>query len=109
MEKLKKYRLGNQPTEYELVTEYLGWLPEDASSWWDVFQIMVSSSEITGKEITITNPEKNKKITIIIDHRIVKDAFPMSFFVEERAKNWYDFCIVSSKDKPSEKFIIPLH
>ena len=109
MATLKKYRLGNQPDEYELVTEYLGWLPEDGSNWDDVFPFFASSPEKGREEVTLVNPEKNKKVTIIIDHRIIKDAFPMSFYGEEGSEDWHNFCIVSSKDEPSKKFIIPLH
>lgn len=107
---IKKYRLGNQSTEYKLVTKYLGWLPDDGSNWRDFFSLLEATfSEIKDKEATITDPEKNKKITIIIDRQITKDAFPISFYGEERSKDWSNFCIVSNKEKPSEKFIIPLY
>ena len=29
----KKYCLGNQPGEYELSDDYLGWIPEGFSGW----------------------------------------------------------------------------
>lgn len=105
----KKYRLGNQNQEYELRTKYLGWLPSDGSSWKKVFPLLSLSSEIEGKELTLTNPEGNQSVTLIIDHEIIKGAFPLSFYGEERAKNWYNFCVVSTREMPLEKFIIPLH
>jgi hypothetical protein len=105
----KKYRLGNQPEEYELVTKYLGWVPEKDLDWDNVFPILSSSSETKGKEVTIVNSRKDSMVTLVIDHRIIKDAFPMSFYGEDRADNWHHFCIVSMKDTPAEKFIIPLH
>jgi hypothetical protein len=104
----KKYRLGNQPKEYELVTNYLGWLPEHKKDWFD-FLFPFNSSEIRGRKIIILNPQKTEKIEIILHQQIIKDAFPLSFFGEERAKNWHHFCIVSKADKATEQFIIPLH
>lgn len=109
MEKNKKYRLGNQDVEFELVTRYLGWLPEGVKDWGDIFSPLTPSSETNGKEVTLINPEKDEKVSIIIDHLVIKDAFPLSFYGEERARFWRYFCIVSNKDKPLEKFIIPLH
>lgn len=106
----KKYRLGNKPEEYELVTKYLGWFPEDNNSWEHLFFPFIPlSSEIKNKEIVIVSPNKTDKATIILHHQIIKDAFPLSFFGEERSKNWHHFCIVSTKENSNEKFIIPLH
>ncbi len=107
---VKRYRLGNQDKEYELVTEYLGWLPKNEFTWEGVFPALTLSSETKDKEVTLMSPnEEAHEVTVIIDHQITKDAFPMSFYREDRSKDWHNFCIVSSKDKPSEKFIIPLH
>lgn len=105
----KKYRLGNQPEEYELVTKYLGWTPEKELDWDNVFPMLSSISETKGKKVTIVNGQKDSRVNLIIDHRIIKDAFPMEFYGEERADNWCQFCIVSTEDLPEEKFIIPLH
>ncbi len=105
----KKYRLGNQSAEYELVTKYLGWVPEKELDWDNVFPFFAPSSETKGKEVTIINSQKDSRVTLVIDHQIIKDAFPMSFYRENRAENWHRFCIVSIKDTPVEKFIIPLH
>lgn len=107
MSEIKKYRLGNQNEEYELVTDYLGWLPENKTEWTDLlFPFCLNRGE---KEAVIINPEKTEKITIVMHQQIIKDAFPMSFFSEERAYNWHNFYIVSIKDNPSKKFIIPLY
>lgn len=107
---VKKYRLGNQPEEYELVIDYLGWLPENEKNWDIISYPLLSSSDIKGKEIIIVNPKNyNEKVILIISHIIIKEAFPMSFYSEKRAENWSSFCIVSKKDNPFEKFIIPLH
>lgn len=105
----KKYRLGNQPQEYELVTKYLGWFPEGKTSWEHLFYPFVSFKEEDNQKVVIVSPDKKEKATIILDHKIIKDAFPMSFLTEERAKNWRGFCIVSTIENPNEKFIIPLH
>lgn len=109
MKKIKKYRLGNQPEEYELITDYLGWLPKETNNW---FKFLHPASDFNfdanGKDVTIVSPDK-KEITLHIDHEIVKDAFPLSFYGERRANKWHAFCVVSTKDNPEKKFIIPLH
>lgn len=107
MSKEKKYRIGNQPEEYELKTDYLGWLPKDTVGW---FEFLHPSSDINfkanGKDVTIVSPDK-KEMILVIDYVITKDAFPMSFYGEERSNNWRVFCIVSTKNNREEKFIIP--
>lgn len=108
MIKEKKYRLGNQPDKYKLVTNYLGWLPEGENDWFN-FLFPFSSSGMKDKEIVIFNPQKTEKVTVVLHQQISKDAFPLTFFGESRAKNWHHFCIVSKTDSPMEKFIIPLH
>ncbi len=106
----KNYRLGNQPEEYELVIDYLGWLPENEKNWDIISGPLLMLSDIKDKEITIVNPKNyNEKVALIIRNGIIKEAFPMSFYGEKRAENWFSFCIVSKKDNPFEKFIIPLH
>lgn len=105
---VKKYRLGNQSTEYALETNYLGWFPEGENDW-DNFLDPFETSRNKNKEITLVNSVKTEKVVLIMHQPIIKDAFPMEFFIEERAKNWHRFCIVSTKDNPLEKFIIPLH
>lgn len=104
----KKYRLGNQDKKYELITMYLGWLPEGYKDWhdwvWDNYY-----SKKTNFELIIVNPNKKEKVTLIMDHLIVKDAFPLSFFGEERAKAWYRFYIVSLPEESTDQFIIPLY
>jgi hypothetical protein len=104
-----KYRLGNQSAEYKLETAYLGWMIEDGSTWDDIFPVPFMYSETHGKEVTLVNPDKTEKVVIVIDHKIIRSAFPLSFYLEERAQDWYSFCIVSTKENPSEKIIIPLH
>ena len=77
METLKKYRLGNQPDEYELVTKYLGWLPEGVRDWMDLL-FPYSDIPIKGRELIIVNPKDiNEKIktTFIIyiaPHKVLK-------------------------------------
>lgn len=105
---LKKYRLGNQKTEYELATKYLGWLPEGKKDW-DEFLKPFYLSIQKDYEVTLTNPQKTESVILIMHQSLIKDAFPMEFFAEERAKDWNRFCIVSTKDNPSERFIIPLY
>lgn len=108
MENKNKYRLGNQPEEYELRTDYLDWLPKVTNDW---FEFLHPSSDINfnerGKEVILISPEK-EEITLLINCGISKDAFPSSFYCEERANNWHAFCIVSIKNS-EEKFIIPVY
>lgn len=100
----KKYRLGNQPEEYVLVLEYADFVPEGYESWFDFNDPFTREN---GKEIRVVNPKTNQSVLLVIDHAIILDAFPMSFFSEEESKKWHVYCIVSLKEKPEEKFIIP--
>ena len=104
----KKYRLGNQSKEYELVTQYLGWSPEDMSwdDWCDL-RLFSDSSEII--PLTIWNPAKTENVELVMIQALVKDAFPMSFYGEDRAINWRRFYKVTTRDNPNVEFVIPLH
>ena len=62
---------------------------------------------VKNTELTIVNPADKAKKTIFLHHFIIKDAFPMSFYGEERSERWNVFAIVSDTET-SEKFIIPL-
>lgn len=97
-----KYCLGNQPEKYALREDYLGWVPEDAD--WQELCIQ----RIQNTLLTIVSPKDGRKKELFLHHFIIKDAFPLSFFGEERAENWWNFAIVSDNET-SEKFIIPLH
>ncbi|KKQ61073.1 MAG: hypothetical protein US81_C0010G0002 [Parcubacteria group bacterium GW2011_GWE2_38_18] len=98
---MKSYRLGNQPQEYELRQDFLGWTPEN-EAWSHLYM-----QNVCHREITIVNPVDGAKKTLFLYHFIIKEAFPMSFFSEERSRDWWTFAIVS-EDEVSEKFIIPL-
>lgn len=101
--KTKKYRLGNQSQEYELKEDYLGWLPKGYEDWFDL-----CLENIRNTEIVIMNSEDKAEKTLFLHHFITKDAFPLSFFGENRSEKWNSFAIIS-ETKISEKFIIPLH
>jgi hypothetical protein len=101
---VKKYRLGNQPEEYELKEDYLGWVPKNSD--WET--VCSENYPVKNMEITVVNPESKKHTLLLLHQFISKGAFPLSFFGEERSSNWARFAIVSH-DKTSEKFIIPLH
>ncbi len=101
---IKKYRLGNQPEEYALVLDYVDFIPKGFKSWYDFNDPMTRQN---GKEICLVNPKNNESVYLIIDHPIILDAFPSSFFSEEESKKWHVYCIVNTKEKPEEKFIIP--
>ena len=100
---IKKYRLGNQPEEYELREDYLGWIPKNYDDWW-----FLSYQRIKNKKLTIINPKDQAEKGLFLHHCIIKDAFPMSFYREERADEWNHFAIVSETET-SEKFIIPIN
>lgn len=108
----KKYRLGNQPEEYELVTAYLGYLPEGLKDWFAhaFLTPLIADYSKKEQEIVIVNPENpEEKIALVFRQVISRAAFPLEFYGEERAMQWNHFGIVAKKDKPSEHFIIPLH
>ncbi len=106
--KEQKYRLGNRDQEYELKEDYLGWLPEPFDSW-DSFLFSVESDRSkTPVAFSIRNTKNETEThTLILHQAFIKDAFPLSFFGEERAQEWNNFAIVSRPGKP-EQFIIPL-
>ena len=102
-EKIKKYRLDNPSLEYELKEDYLGWLPEFFEDW----DLLVSNIK-KGVAFSMFNTQKRTETETLVFHQcIIKDAFPMSFYGEERSEKWNNFAIVS-KTLTSEKFIIPL-
>lgn len=112
---IKKYRLDNQPQEYELREDYLGWLPAHYENWDDLVlkftkNVMVSSIFNPAPVVLISEPKKQRKAkkALFLHHFIIKDAFPMSFYGEERSKEWNRFAIVS-ETQTSGKFIIPLY
>lgn len=114
-----KYRLGNQPEEYELKTAYLGWTPQGFTNWqeWMLFEekriFEKEMSELLKGELpqrlTVESLNKKDKIDLLMHQVIIKEAFPLSFFGEERAADWFVFCIVSELSNPSVQFIIPFH
>ena len=97
-----RYRLGNEPEEYVLKEDFLGWAPRDTS--WEQLCIQ----RIKNVKLTIANPCGSNEQALFLHQFIIKDAFPLSFFGEERAADWTHFSIVSY-DEMSERFIIPLH
>lgn len=110
---IKKYRL--QSGEYELREDYLGWFPAHYENWEDLVikftkNVMVSSIFNPAPIVLISEPETPRKVkkALFLHRFIIKDAFPMSFYGEERSKEWNSFAIVS-ETQTSEKFIIPLH
>lgn len=111
---IKKYRLGNQSGEYELREDYLGWIPEYYENWDDLVLKFIKNVTVSIFNpvpvilISENNKSKQAKKTLFLHHFIIKDAFPMSFYGEERSKEWNHFAIVS-ETVTSEKFIIPLN
>lgn len=106
----KKYCLGNQPEEYRLETLYLGWAPQGDPQWekFSSAEILSLSSE-KPKEITLFSPDGNNGKKLLFHHALMKDAFPLSFYGEERTRNWFRFYKVEDPDLPGILFVIPLH
>ncbi|MBN2884503.1 hypothetical protein JXE04_01110 [Patescibacteria group bacterium] len=98
---MKKYRLGNQPEEYELREDYIGFVPENVC-WGDLIFDFIKNVKLN-----IFHNSSGEKRVIFLHNFIIKDAFPMSFYSEERASLWNDFAIISETET-SEKFIIPV-
>ncbi len=107
MSETKKYRLGNQPEEYELSEKYLGWIPKDLGSWKEFYRKHAARS--FPEVVTLVSPNGEENVTFNLDHGISKDAFPLSFFGEARAAEWDNFLMVSEMGTPEAKFIIPMH
>jgi hypothetical protein len=102
---MKKYRLGNKSAEYELKEDYLEWTMKNVKD-----MALNNFSSVEGKKLIITktnlNNKKEKK-SLFLFRFIIKDAFPLDFFGEERSKCWNLFAIVA-ESRNSEKFIIPV-
>jgi hypothetical protein len=110
MNKSRRYRTGNQPEEYEISENYLGWKPEGFRDWYDAF-----TDDDAGNRrprpflLTLVSPDGSQTVPIIVHQPIGKDAFPLHFYGEERSKDWFNFAKISLEATPSELFIIPLH
>lgn len=107
---MAKYRFVNQTVEYELLDKYLGWFPKGFADW-EGFRHEYSSCdrESRPKNITLVSPSGKKTVVLNLDKHLTREAFPMSFFGEQRAVLWWHFLLVSKKETPKTKFIIPMH
>ncbi len=114
----QKYVIGNET--YELRTDYLGWIPERFDSWrtwvcseWEVYDILelkkFTDNTPPRLNVTIVNTTDEKKVELIIDHGIGRNDFTPPISKNHHADNWFLFYIVATKEKPDEKFIIPMH
>ena len=104
------YRLGNQQQQYELIETYLGWKPQWFGDWeefLDQKQFRIEGEK--PKSVILMTTKTNESIELLLHKQILKDAFPMSVHSEKRFNKWHHFYIVSLKDSPTEKFIIPLY
>ena len=104
----KKYRLGNPPETCALREEYVGWLPHGYSSWAD-FQEIWPGPRHDHDTLVLVGVDDQMSVELYPYQIIIKDAFPLEFYGEERAKDWTHFLIVGAADIPDEKFIIPMH
>ncbi len=110
MDTPRRYRLGNQPEKYELSEKYLGWNPLGFKGWYEA----ITENEGFNRRscpspLTLVSPDGSETVSIIVHQLIVKDAFPLSFFGEARAVDWFRFAKISFEVTPGELFIIPLH
>jgi len=110
MSETKKYCLENQHEEYELSEKYLGWTPEGFSNW-EVFhnEYSLCDWKTRPEHITLVSPDGGKRIVFNLYQYLMKAAFPLSFFAEDRAKNWWNFLLLSEKKSPNAKFILPMY
>lgn len=105
----RKYKLSNQPKEYALVTDFLGWHPEEFIDWMDYcYKYFLNPQEEMPKEIILISTDEKKQVTLLLDQKVTKDLFPLPFYAEERSQNWYQFYICAKKDTPDYVFIIPM-
>lgn len=114
-EDVKRYRLGNRPESYPVLDSYVGWLPEGYKSW-DDFLWDAPDGEIGPRgpyevpEMLKLASDSGGQIVDLIPYQIIsKDAFPLEFYGEERAKDWTHFLIVGAAGMPDERFIIPMY
>lgn len=108
MRETKKYSLGNQPEEYALSEEYLGWSPEGFRDWNGYLSSLPVGFNKRPPMITLVSEDDQAKVTLTLHQFLMKDAFPLDFLGEARAKNWWNFCLVSDMKTPEDQFIIPM-
>ncbi len=101
---MKKYRIGNRPEEFELVTDYLDYYPLGYNSWEDWSNDMFL--KLKPKMIQVVGGD-TKVVTFHIESIIIKDAFHMEVYSEERFSKWSEFFVASIEDN-EEKVIIPI-
>lgn len=110
MSEVKKYRLGNQPEEYELSGKYLEWRLDGFTGWREFHdKYSLFGRDNRPSTITLVSPDGKEKIVFILHQWVIKDAFPMSIYSDERADDWWNFLVVSVKGKSDEKFVIPMY
>jgi len=110
MNKLRRYRIGNQPEEYGVSEDYLGWKPVGFKDWYDALTIDDSGNRRPHPfPLTLVSPDGSHTVPIIVHQSITKDAFPLEFFSEAQANDWSSFAKVSLEEVPWELFLIPLH
>lgn len=107
-----RYTLGNDSSEtYELSDTHIGWIPEGCADW-QAYHAKNTLLDFTNSthELTLVNQVNNERVTLLLYQYLIKDAFHTSqIFQDSRFNEWFNFGIVSTKDLPDEKFIIPLH
>ncbi len=107
MSEVKKYRLGNQPEEYELSGKYLEWKLDGFSGWLEFHdKFSLSGRKERPATVTLVNPVGEEKVILNLHQWLSRAAFPNS---EARAKDWWNFLKVSVKDGSDEKFVIPMY
>ena len=110
MNQVKKYSLGNQPEKYLLSDDYLGGKPIGFHDWYEALTVD-DGVKLRPRPfpLTLVSPDGSRTVSIIVHQPLAKDAFPLTFFGEERAKDWFNFAMISLEEESSELFIIPLH
>ena len=110
MNEPRRYRLGNQPEEYEVSEDYLGWKPGGFKDWYDA---ITDDDNVNRRPrpfpLILVSPDNTQTVSIIVHQPLIKDAFPLHFFGEERSKDWSGFAKISLEVAPWDLFIIPLH
>lgn len=101
---VKLYKLKGHPQEYELIDTYVGWKPAWCADWDDSLYRKEAPSEVL-----VMNTKTNESVKLLLHEEVKKNTFPENITNENRFKKWQRFYIVSLKNNPTEKFIIPLH
>lgn len=109
MTQVKKYRLGNQPEEYELHEGFVGFKPVD----FDKLDHVVYNVETPNwRELPVVcklvSADGKEEVSLIVHELLGLEEFPFSYCAAELLEKWKLLLKVAHENNPLKQFMIPL-